>query len=100
MKKNLQLTQDWVEIELNQIEDQVSESGIVTSIAAAYNEPIVYGTVTRTGDGFKNNQQLKMFVNVGQVVGIGRHTGSTTEVTKGTKTYRLVRQDDIVEIEA
>lgn len=94
MKPNYVPLEDRVVVSVPK-EDNQTDSGIY--LGDVQTNPYQEVIVEAVGDGVKGNGQIfKMFVTPGQRVVIGKHTGGSTEYTEGGKTYRVIRQEDIL----
>lgn len=94
MKANYVPLEDRIVVSIPKEENQ-TESGIY--LGDVKTNPYQEVIVESVGDGVKSNgQRVNMFVVPGQRVVTGKHTGGSTEYTEGGKTFRLLRQEDIL----
>ena len=75
--------------------EETTKSGIILA-AAAQEKPQIAEVVAVGPGGFVDGKEVKMYVNVGDKVVIGKYAG--TQVKLDSVEYTIVRQDDILAV--
>lgn len=75
--------------------EETTKSGIILT-ASAQEKPQIYDVIAVGEGGVVDGKEIKVFVNVGDKVIMGKYAG--TQVKLDSVEYTIVRQDDILAI--